>query len=405
MYKDLKEFIKYEFDHIKVDKRFCRKISEFLDYWWYKKVDDTDHSEFLGSGLIGTNRIIFSTNDVDKMFKDILQSDITSLDYEFKKIPGIDPQFKTTSNPFYLTIVCLMYMVNSSNLDRKDKEQALKDLYYIISVKFLSSILNNSFKYKPSPAAVKSVYERLNNKFLIKRLGNWTSVIEFKSAEVLPKGAFDKQLNRFTTDDALYMIMQISGGYRSMIKNIYRVLLDVVETKDYITNSTMVEEGEEGIEQVKDMMFNHSSYITYIKSIINSYPDFYKESYISLIKKHIYKNIDEDHFSTVITNLTELSYPKEKENDYVEKILVSSFNYLTTKGITNKYETRVMPCLNLLKGYWASGKIKEPMAREAKEMSVEIVSGLLNKGNKNTIPPLAMGLCVYIFLRAIAMKK
>lgn len=406
MYNQIKDLINNEFDNVIIDKDFAKRVKEFVNYWWYKKIDDTDHSEFLGSTMVGVNKIIFSRDDNVKFFKYLVDKDEGELEYLYKRLPDINPAFKVHSNPYYLTCVILMHMTYKSNkLNKHETEDLIRDLYYLFSFKVMSSILNHNFKYKPNPAIVKMVYERMSNKYLIKKCGSWANVIEFKSSEVLPGGIHYRSLINFKTTDATYVVQQIVGGYKSMIKNIFALLVEVTNRREGIANTSMLVSDEDGTEKSIEMVFNHGSYVNFCKSIINSYADFYKDDYIDLITKFL-PNIDHIKFQNIISALTEEPYPIKKEHDYVEKIMISSFNYLTTKGITSNYQSQgnIIKALKYLKGYWSSGKIKEPMAREAKELVGKLVVTILSGGNKNTIPPLTIGLCLYIYLRSIILK-
>lgn len=408
MYNNIKEVITHEFDNIIIDKEFCKKVNTFLNYWWYKKIDDTDHSEFLGSAMIGSNRIIFSAQDSLKFFKEVLDKDEFYLGDIYRKLPDINPKFKTHSNPFYLTVVILMHMTyETTKLKKEEKIDLLKDLYLIFSFKVMSSILNHNFKYKPNPAVVKMVFEKMSNKYLIKRLGSWAKVLEYKTEEIIPpRGIHANKLARFKTDDATYVVQQIVGGYKSMIKNIFALLVEINNSNLGIANSSTLTVDEDGTEKTVEMVFNHGGYVNYCKSIINSFSDFYNEDYINLIAR-INPKMDVIKFQSIMSKLTEEPYPKEREHDYIEKIMISSFNYLSTKGINSNYQNTsvLFNSLNYLKGYWSSGKMKEPMARDAKDFVFKIVNILLGGGNKNTIPPLVMGFCLYIYLRSIMIKK
>ena len=103
----------------------------------------------------------------------------------------------------------------------------------------------------------------------------------------------------------------------------------------------------------------------------------------------------------LLSGLTGMSYPNDPKQDYVERILASSFSYLVTKGITSNYDKKIFICLKYLKGYWMAGTIKDPQAKEAKAMANELVYGILMLPNKTVIPAIAIGFILYIFLKAI----
>lgn len=405
MYKDIKEFINDEFDTIKIDKKFKEKIDNFYNYWYFKKAGDGDHSDFLGSPTIGVYKIVFSTEDHEKFFKEVMQKDEETLREKFLSIPDINPAFKISSNPFYLTIVCLMHMtVNKSYLNNKDTEDLLEKLYFLMSVKMLSSMLNHTFKYPPSEAAMLAAYENLSLKYLLKKTGCWYNAIIYKSAEIKPRGIFSEKLKHFTTLNAVYIINQIQIGYKSICKNMYKIFKEALDNKTFITTTSLIESNIDGSTKIAEHVKSHINYVNYLKNIINSYSDFYKDDLIYLIGKFI-PSINLTLFEKVISELTDIPYPKEPEFDYIEKIIVSSFSYLNTCRITDNYLSHLGPSIKYLKGYWSSGKIKEPLARDAKKLVSDIISNLLNGGNKNTMPPLIIGLCIYIYIRALIGLK
>nr|DAS51271.1 MAG TPA: hypothetical protein [Caudoviricetes sp.] len=406
MYRNMKDLINDVFRDVTIDKKFIQKLDQYIYKWKYKKSGSADHASFLGGNLIGVDKIIFSDADAEQFYKNIVYQSEDRMKDAYSQLDGINTSFNVASNPFYLTNVTLMHMVYVSKLSNFEKNKALEDLGLIIGFKMFSSMYNHFFSRSTSTDISKAVYENLNGKYILKKYGTWYDVFVYRANDVKPKGIFEAKLKSFSVDDAVKVVTGIHTRFKDMLINLYREVLSTMENNDRITlDSKIVSgDGDETSDMFKDTVSEHVRYVQFIKSVINSETDLVNDSYIYLIT-HVIPRCSKDKLEELLLGLSKVPYPTDPNDDYVEKILVSSFAYLTSKGITNGYYKQVQKCLVYLKNYWSAGNIKDPVASEAKKMSIYIVENIIGTKNRNIIPSIAIGFTLYIFCLAIANHK
>lgn len=407
MYSNIAELESKFFNDIKIDIRLYHKVESYINYWRFKKVDLADHSAFLGSNLIGVNRIVFSDGDIDKFYKDILFMSSESINKAIKSVNDINTDFNVVSNPFYITICVLLYKVYKSKLNKKDKEKFALALGLILGYKMFSSMYNHFFKYEADPAVARATYENLNKKYLLKRYGTWEDVFEHRATDLLPiEGKFSSDIEEFTTESVSNVISGVYTRYKSMLINLYSEFLDTLKRNEKISSDSKLEKAGEDMSSTafKETISTHSSSINYVKSIINSEADLINTDYLYLISR-LNNRCPIEKLQSVLLGISQHPYSTKQEDDYIERILTASYAYLATKGITANYEKQIQRCLVYLKNYWGAGNIKDPTALEAKKMCTTIVTYFSDHKSSSYISGISVGLALYIFCLATARRE
>lgn len=402
MYRNVNDLIENEFYRVKVDKKFYDKLEHYLKDLKYKSAG-TDNSEFLGSNLLGVHKFSFSRYDDRDFFKNLLYADESRFERAFKMLEGINANFKVSSNHTYLTCVVLMHLTYNSTLDKKTQLEVVKDLFMVIAYKAFGSIYNHFFKYPADPAIAKIVFEELNNKYLLKKAGNWQGVFDYRAEDVLPGGIFEERIRNLTVETLVDVVNGIYNRFKDLIKNLYTIYMDVLKKNEKIIASSKITttgETDEREEEYGDSLGGNRKYVVYIKSIINREEDFVDGDLLYVIQT-ILPTCRSEKLEQFVSGLTKLPYPDDTARDYIEKILTSSFSYLVTKGILGDYDKKIFVCLKYLKGYWMAGNMKDKEAKIAKDMANELAYGVLMTPNRTMIPAIAIGFILYVFLKAV----
>jgi hypothetical protein len=402
MYKTIDNLIDSEFYRVKIDKKFYDKLESYLQNIRYKSAG-TDNSEFLGSNLLGVHKFVFSDNDAKNFFKNMLFADEKVFENAYKLLEGLNLEFKVSSNHVYVTCVILMHMAYNSKLDMKTKLAVIKDLFMVLAYKLFGSMYNHFFKYQADPAVAKLAFEELNNKFLLKKVGSWQELFEYRANDVLPGGIFEQRIKDLNVDNMVDVINGVYTRFKAILINLNNVYLEVLKRNEKLTSSSQMQknpdEDSDG-EEFKDNIGGNRKYITYIKSIMSREEDFV-DTDLTYVVQTLLPTCKSDKLEQLLSGLTTIPYPADPKHDYVERILASSFSYLVTKGITSNYDKKIFVCLRYLKGYWMAGTIKDRDAREAKQMANELTYEVLLLPNKTVIPAIAIGFILYLFLKAI----
>ena len=140
MKKDLLVVMDKYFKHVKYDRRLYNDLRAFRLAWSQKS---PEYVEFLGGHLMGVHPIRFSSADEDSVFIDIFNIDQNELKIDIHKLEDINPAWKVSSNPFYLTMVYTMHRFYKDNKIGSALEDAIRECYYIFAYKAIGSIVTH----------------------------------------------------------------------------------------------------------------------------------------------------------------------------------------------------------------------------------------------------------------------
>ena len=393
MFTDVKDvFAK----HIKVniDRGLLTNITKFRLSWISK---DDSYIDFLGTNLVGVHTIRFSIKDDALFLNNVVKADEDNIRYDLYNTKGIDKAWKVGSNPIYHTIVYLMYKFATSKLNRNDIQTAIKELYYIFSYKAISSLYAHYFPFPIEPAIAKAVNEKLSNKFILKKLGSWQKLLEYRAEDILPKGLHYDRLINLDTDSAVRIVTDLQSRLRDVIKNIYPTIVEIREKQDKIVTSSLLEEGEDGI-GVVDISNGYISMANYIKSIRSNFLDFYKED-IAHVVLHCFNSIKEEQLRNNI------SYIVENNIKDIDKILdntvESAVRYLRTKSITDKYNSHILDIVTYLKAYYSQSSVKDKDVLAVKKFMLTVTKKNVKLVNSFTLSNITVCTITYIAVRAL----
>jgi hypothetical protein len=174
----------------------------------------------------------------------------------------MNKSWQVVTNPMYQLIVYLMHKY--IKLGYKDLNRVLQLLYELITYPMLTSMLYQFFGRQQTIEEAKAAFEKLNYKFLLKKLGSWDSVIKYKAKTVMKDGRFWNSLNKLDTLKSIDIISGIQTSYKSLLVNIAGITHTGIAGK-IDTNTTVVGTLDGGTDL--RVVENSSNYINYVKSI------------------------------------------------------------------------------------------------------------------------------------------
>lgn len=396
--QQLVEVCDKHFKHIKFDEDLYNKIQKFRITWVNKSEIYVD---FLGSNLLGIHPIRFSSVDEDMWFIDTLGIDSNQFKYDLYNNTDIDRTRAVSSNIVYISIVYLMHKFINNKLMRRKLDNVLEELYYVFAYKAMGSLISHYFKFETEEALAKAVYERLSNKFLIKKLGSWQAVFEYRSGDVKPpRGLHAKRLESLKTDEAERVIADLQGRLRETVKNIYEVLIDVMDNNERVKTSTMIEKGEDG-DGIKDTSDNPSGYIRYVFSVIGNQNDFINDDIVYLLVNNI-KNLDEKNLVNTLKYITnEIEVNQNDKDNFINVTIESAIAYLRTKKITGSYHKHMLESIDYLRNYWSSSSVKNRELKKTKKYLFDITNKATGKKTKWLLSTVSISVMLYIFVRSV----
>lgn len=393
MYENLKELYSNHFK-LAFDNNLLLNLRMFRLSWAQK---DDEYMEFLGGNTLGTQNIRFSIKDDEGLIVDTLNMDINQLTYDLSNTKGITKGRAAETNVIYQTLVYLMHgFTKTSKLKTKEKEEAVKECFYIFAYKRFSSLMFHYFKFPTDESVAKAVYEKLSNKFLIKRLGSWQAVFEYRSRDLLPGNIHYKRLQEYETDDAIRIILDMQTKLNDMFKNIYSVTMDVYASNERVLTDSLVTriEGEEGLKDINNSPDRH---IAYIRSIIRSSSDFAKYDLANLVCS-MFSKVSAQILYNFLVVLTEAK--QEVLNEIIDVSVLKAIEALDIKGIRKDYNKQIVQVLDVVRLKFTNNKdTNREVVKVKKLLEKEFIKAFpKSKYIANTISACTL---IYVFIRCL----
>lgn len=406
MYNNIKDVFAHYFADTKFDAKLYKSIVGFAIGWMNKS---DEYTEFLGSNLLGVHLVKFSTRDEDILFTDVLGIPLKKLTMDIHALKDINTNWKVSSNPTYLTLIYMMHrFILSKDINDKDREDALIHLYYIFAYKAISSLISNGFRHALKESIAKIAYEKLSNKYILKQKGTWNGFFNYRAQDVIPpKGIHykDRSIVDLTTKDAIKIANDLQGRIRDTFKNIYNLIMDIL-SKDSagISTTSMIAKDIEGTESNKDIITRPDKYILYLKDIIHKPNDFLANDVLVIVSS-IMPNLDPELLKITILNISNNNNLVDKnKHDIFSSIIISNIKYLNDKGHNSNYMDNILDVMITLRNYWSSSRITDKVVIDIKKDLNDIVKKSIKQKTSWVITTVAIGLALYIFLRALIKK-
>lgn len=397
------EVFNEHFSKVKFDKRLTKALFQYqLQYINQNR----EHIEFFGSNLLGVHVVRFKDSDVLRLYNDILDIDYYQLTNDIRKVTTINHEFKVSGDVFNLTCMYLMHRIlNSKDLVDKDRQRGVYDVGLIFFYRCISAILSYYFRYPSDPKIAQSAYARLSNKFLIKKLGSWHRVMEYRAKELVdPKGLHYKPLSAFNDDQAIvYAINDSQGRVRDLIKNYYAEFVKVHNEGESIGVTTSTYFDAEGEETIKEKTKSVETYIAYIRHVVIDKDTFIKDDLLNVIT-NINSNTSYRMIKQVLNWLTEHYNDGKKHvliDEFLKLVIVHSF-YLIQQHIPASRQRDYAYILSQLKNLYLSTRSNDPELLKLRELGEDIVQSANDKKVSNSLSMATRtSLILYITLRAL----
>ena len=265
----LKSVFDKHFEHLTYDAMLAKRIYNFqLDYLNSNK----EHLEFYSGNMLGVHRVRFKPSDFDKFMYEVLEVDAEQLDKDLDHVPSVMKINSVTSDILNLSVVYLMHMfMNSNKLNEKERRRACYDIASIFILRSFAALISDYFRYPAEERIVKIAYGNLSGNNLIKKLGTWFKVVDYRANSIIDKqGIHYKTIKYLLEDKVHYVISDSKDRVKDIIKNYYKEIVRVRDSGDTmgtISNLAMNAEGEMG---VVDKINRTENTIVSIKTLISN---------------------------------------------------------------------------------------------------------------------------------------
>ena len=374
-----------------------KDLKKHIFRWTYRS---KDHIEFMSSNLIGVHTVKYTIDDENDFFG-IFDIDKTNLLKDIYSLKDINPDWKVSSNPKYLTIMYLIHKILKSHLSSSLKDKTIESLNLIFSIQVYTSLMVTYFRYPLDKDIAVTVYESLPNRFNLKKEGSWKRLFDYFSQYVKHKGTHEKKLLRFHTKDAMDVAADMQGKIRSTVVEITRVVHNTIDMKQSRESRDMLIENEKGEIELLDVIHSNKVYHNAILDVIYRKNEFINDRYIKMMKE-IYSNLYEKELHTTLLYMTENYIDNKKVIDeLVETCMNANIKYLYLSKLYPPYDKSVIKIIKFLRGFWINSKVRDPDNVKFKRLGKEFVKKATGKKTERVIVTVVISLSIYLMLIAI----
>jgi hypothetical protein len=399
--------LKDVFDQHFKDVRFNDKLGKKVYKYQVGYVNSNhEHLQFFGSNLLGVHVIRFKDSDVFRWFDEVLHVEFDSLTRDVRKVDTIDHSYKVSGDILNLTLMYVIHRFLTSNeMDNSHRERAAYDTALVFFYRCAAAILSDWFKYPADPKIAQAAYSNLSNKFLIKKLGSWHKVMDYRALDLIDKKSIHyRELLKFTEDGkTVYAINDAQGRIRDLLKNYYTSFENVRVTGGGISSTSSTYIDASGEETTKDKTKSVEAYVSYMRNSLNDKNTFIKDELINVVLK-INSNtsfrIVKNTLLWISENNSDIKFVKLID-EFVSLTIVQSM-YMIENNMSVK-QTRDYPLILVnLKNLYLSTRTTDPEVDKIRELGLTIVK----KANGSNISDALMlstrtGIILYLSLRAL----
>ena len=402
----IKEVLDGLFKGVKFDTELYRRIvRNNVEYI----TRNEEHKELFGGRYIGCYYISYTMYDKDIFYENLFGFASEKVIEAIAKITTIPPQFKVARDD--VNLVCFYvahrFLSNESLSENKRKEYAAEILNYF-NYRTLVLISSTYFVYPISKEKAVTLSEKLNNKYVIKRVKSWNEYCIYRSEEYLDS-KFLSLLTQMDDDAALpNAIVDLLGRTKDTLKNIYREFLKMMEKDNIIKSRNGVVNDLEGKEVLMDKIGSGQKYIAKVTNSLSSRSDFVRKEYLSVVADMV-KTISYENLEITLSNIADYhnsSAQASKQTDTVmSDILLDVIGYLNKSSIMLNDNTSVLSIMNSVYGsvMYARGeelsinKVKDDIAKLIKD-SYKLKKGSIKDRTVNSLRG-----AVYLYVTMLAI--
>lgn len=398
----LKQVFDEHFAKTKFDGKFVKAIYQYQIGYVNR---NPEHMEFFGSSLLGVHVVRFKDSDIAMLFDEVFDVDYHRLTSDIRKVPTIDHNFKVAGDVFNLTMMYVIHRcLTSPVLSDQQRHRAAYDSALIFFYRCIAAIQSYNFRYPADPRIAQAAYAKLSEKYLIKKLGTWHRVMDYRAEDLISKDSIHlKDLLKFTDDLAtVYAISDSQGRIRDLYKNYYAVFAKVHTDGDSIavTSGTWID--AEGEETIKEKTRSTEAYVNYMRNAIVDRHTFVRDELVGVIVK-INSNTSFRMVKQTLMWMQE-HYSEGKDHKLIDEfmslVIVQSL-YLIQNNMESKHMRDYPYILATLKNLHLSTRTTDPEVEKIRELGFDIVRKANGRVSDSLTLATRTSVILYLTLRAL----
>jgi hypothetical protein len=389
------------FEHVSFDKKKARAFQEFQIGFINK---NEEHLNFFSGNLLGVQRVIFSTSDALRLFEDVIGVAQEKIKQAIAQDKNFNLDHIVASDSVNLALFyCAHRFLKSSALDPKARYEAALNSLLIFHYRVLSSLITHYFRYPADPKTAQATYTQLSARYLIKSLGSWIEVLNYRCNEILKEESIHHDYLKTFQDDGkiMYMVSDSQGRMRDMIKNIYAEFMRVHTEGDRVHNTTLNEITLDGQETITDKTKGPQIYTHYVLSILPDPYSFIKEELFAVILQ-VMPAVSGKMLKQTLTYLVEQIHGKDRTNveHFINQVMTYSIEYLNRQGHHVGYTKDIQQMLSDVRNLYLSSRASDHYLKEIRELGESIVKKVFPNVGPTQNAAIRTSVILYVLLRA-----
>lgn len=396
----IKSIMDAQLSHLKIDAKLLAAIHKYRVTWINKS---EDHIKFFGGNLLGVYPIRYTTSDRNDWLDVLLELD----EYETRKkiisMPHIDEDWKRATDMVNVSCCYLTHAIMTSSLSSAQKEAGMVDVLLVMQYKLFSSLMAHFFRYSADEKTALGTYAALSKKYAIKQHGTWDAVLTARAKDIINTQSIHHQtIVKFNDDGAIvYMITDIQGRLRNMVKNIWGVF-DQVRVEDAKILSTGGTIELDGKITVRDVSRVFPSYTRYLDEIILDKRRFIKPELVEVICSAQYTM--SDHLLYEALNYLSDNHNDKKVKEFLSETLLHAFDYVTNDKSGKDSMKDLSTLLARIRALYMASRSSDPALLKIRDLGNDILKKAISSRSESTIASVRTGTALYIILRTLTMR-
>lgn len=397
----VRDVLSQHFNSVKIDKSLMKRIYRFqIGYVNTSR----EYVEFFGSNLLGVHVIRFREADVLRFYNEVLNIDFLKLEEDIRKTDTIKHEYKISGDIFNLTMIYLIHRaLKEKTLVEKDRYWMAYNAALIFYYRTIAAFLSKWFTYPADPKVAQAAYANLNYKYLIKKLGSWHRVLDYRANELVSKKGlhYKKLLELKSDEDMVKIINDSTGRIKDMLLNYYSEFDKVRLQGDKIGVSNPIIIDAEGEEVIKDNINNVSLSVMRIKQYITDSNSFIKEDLIRVIidiNKNTSYRLVKETLTWMCNNVNGKDF--NLIDSFISQVVIYSY-YLIDNRLDPSKIKDLSYIIIQLKNYYLSTRSTDIDVLKIRELADKIIYKTNKKISKPLLLSTRTALILYITLRVL----
>lgn len=402
--------LKMVFDDVFSKVKWDGKLAKRLLQWQTAFVNrNSEHMEFFGSNLLGVHVIRFKQSDVVRFFDEVFNLEYEEVVAKVRTVTTINHTFKVTGDVLNLSLMYTIHRcLTSPEMTNQQQYRSAYDAALIFFYRCICALCSDYFLYPVDPKVAQATYAKLTNKFLIKRLGNWHKVMDYRTQDLVNKSGlhYDKLVSFKDDDDIVGTIADAQGRIRDMVKNYYGEFVDVHSQGGTISVTKGTGVDIEGEEVIMDKTRGKEVLVMRMRTLLTDKDGFVKDELVQVIAQ-MNTNSSFRMIKHTVSWLCD-SYPDKslaKDIDEFLSMVVIQSQWMIHQSIPPARHKDLPYVLETVKNNFLSTRTTDPDILKIRKLGEKLVK----KANGSISNSLALAtrtsIILYVILRSLTISS